>query len=149
MSIRTVYDAGTGEVRELEWVSPVPTTPTEANLISYAAEARWRAETGGFNLAGMSIASDDRSKTMIIGARVKADGNPEFTTRWKGPDGSFATIDAPTIILISDAMLQHVADCFAAEDEVITAIKAGEVTTVEQVDEMIASKISQQQAARG
>lgn len=117
-------------------------------LIAYAADARWRAETRGLAIAGMPVASDDRSKTMIIGARVKADGDPAFTTRWKAPDGSFATIDAATIILISDAMLQHVADCFAAEDAVISAIEAGEIATAQQVDAMISQGISQQQAAR-
>lgn len=121
----------------------------EEGLIAYAADARWRAETGGFDLAGMHVASDDRSKTMIIGARVKADKDASFTTRWKGPDGAFSTIDAPTIILISDGMLQHVADCFAAEDEVVTEIVAGSVTTTEQVDAMLAAAISQQVTGRG
>lgn len=132
-----------------EIIPYLPPVLGKTELTSYAANARWIAENGGFRLGDMLIASDDRSKTMIIGARVKADGDPDFTTRWKGPDGSFTTIDAATIILISDAMLQHVADCFAAEAEVVTAIDAGEITTTEQVDVMIASAISQQQTARG
>ncbi|MGV1752789.1 DUF4376 domain-containing protein [Agrobacterium sp. CG674] len=140
-------DLSTGET-VVEAYVPVQIPLTKADLVTYAADARWRAETGGFELGGMSIASDDRSKTMILGARVKAEGDAAFTTRWKGPDGVFATIDAATIKLISDAVLQHVADCFSAEDTVITGIYAGEVTTTQQVDSLIAAAISQNQAAR-
>lgn len=103
------------------------------NLSEYNSTKRWEAETGGILLDGISIATDDRSKVMISGARVAAQSNPDFTTEWKTESG-FVTLDADTIITISDAVLQHVSDCFAREATIQTMIDNGDVTTVEQID---------------
>jgi hypothetical protein len=67
----------------------------------------------------------------------KADENPEFTTKWK-TDSGFVLIDAATIIAISDAVLAHVDSCFEAEDEVLSAIDAGTITTRGQIDDAFA-----------
>ncbi|MDU8502973.1 hypothetical protein RYB01_27840, partial [Pseudomonas syringae] len=55
----------------------------KSSLLVYAADKRWRVETGGIVVGGMSVATDDRSKLMITGARVKADKDAAFTTNWK------------------------------------------------------------------
>lgn len=109
----------------------------KSNLTAYAADKRWRKEVGGIVVGGVPVATDDRSKLLIAGARIKADANPEFTTKWK-TDGGFVLIDAATIIAVSDAVLAHVDACFAMEDEVIAEIDAGAVTTREQVDAVFA-----------
>ena len=111
-----------------------PYTPPAIDLAAYAAQKRWEKENGGIVVGGVHIATDDRSKVMISGARVAAQGNPDFVTEWKGGDGSFVTIDAATIIIISDAMLQHVSNCFALEAQVLGQINAGTITTVAEVD---------------
>lgn len=102
-------------------------------LVSYAAQKRWQVETGGIVVGGVSVATDDRSKVMIIGARVKADADPNFTTEWKTPAG-FQTINAATIIAISDAVLAHVDACFAVEAIVLAEIAAGTITTTNEID---------------
>lgn len=104
-----------------------------ADLAGYAADVRWRKETSGILVGGVPVATDDRSKLMIAGARIKADANPEFTTKWK-TDAGFVLIDAATIIAISDAVLAHVDACFETEGEVLTAIDGGTITTRAQVD---------------
>ena len=109
--------------------SPVP------DLYAYLADLRWQTETGGIMVNGLSVATDDRSKLMLSGARIKADNDPTFTTKWKGSDGSFIVIDAPTIIAISDVVLDHVDRCFAAEDTVTGLIRIGQLTTTEAIDE--------------
>lgn len=114
-------------VHELEDIPPV-------DLADYAAQRRWEKEVGGILVGGMAIATDDRSKTMIVGARVKAENDPGFTTPWKGANGEFITIDAATIIAISDAVLAHVAACFALESAVLGAIAAGDITTTAEID---------------
>jgi hypothetical protein len=108
-----------------------------ADLAGYAADIRWRKEVGGIVVGGVPVATDDRSKLLIAGARIKADANPEFTTKWKS-DSGFVLIDAATIIAISDAVLAHVDSCFDTENEVMAAIDAGTITTREQIDAALA-----------
>lgn len=114
-------------------VPPEP-EPEPVDLIAYAADARWRRETGGLQFGGFTVATDDRSKMMIIGARAAAVADPDFTTEWKMADNSFITLDAATIIAISDAVLAHVAECFAIEAQVLAAIADGTVTTTAEID---------------
>lgn len=113
--------------------APVMPEPSQVDLAAYAAQKRWEVETGGITVGGMPVATDDRSKIMIIGARVKADADPAFTTQWKASDG-FVTIDAATIIGISNAVLAHVDACFEVEGVVQTAITEGTLTTTAEID---------------
>ncbi len=106
----------------------------KAHLIAYAADKRWRVETGGITVGGVLIATDDRSKLMITGARIKADNDPAFVTPWVASDGSVSSIDAATVIAISDAVLSHVAACFVAYDEIKGDIEAGTITTTAEID---------------
>ena len=93
--------------------TPVP------DLLAYAAQKRWEKEVGGTTVGGMAIHTDDRSKSLITGARMAAEADPDFTTDWKAADGSFVTIDATTIVAVSNAVLAHVASCFAIEAQVL------------------------------
>lgn len=108
----------------------VPTAPFDARLtwngsgwgtledlrdakLAALAEKRWQVETSGIAISGMPIFTDDRSKLMITGARIKADADANFTTQWVAADGSIVTLAAAQIIGISDAVLAHVDACFA------------------------------------
>nr|WP_278377177.1 DUF4376 domain-containing protein [Brucella anthropi] len=108
-------------------------------LQEYAAAKRWEKEVGGIEVNGLTVATDDRSKTMISGARVAAMANPEFTTAWKGSGGEFVPLDAGAVVAISDAVLAHVSNCFAVEAQVLADIDAGAITTVEQIDAAFAA----------
>jgi hypothetical protein len=105
-----------------------------ADLAGYAADVRWRKEVGGIVVGGVPVATDDRSKLLIAGARIKADAKPEFTTKFKAADGSRILIGAATVIAISDAVADHVDSCFETEDAVLAAIDAGTITTREHID---------------
>lgn len=107
--------------------------PLKERLSAYVADKRWQVETGGIVVGGLPVATDDRSKIMIIGARVKAAADGDFTTEWKTQAG-FVSIDASTIVAISDAVLAHVDACFAAEAVVLAAIEAGTITTTAEID---------------
>lgn len=111
-----------------------PYVPPPVDLAAYAAAARWAKETGGIAVAGVPVATDDRSKLMIIGARVAASANPSWSTIWQGADGNTYPIDVTAMIAISDAVAAHVAACFAAFSTVLAGIKAGTVTTTAQID---------------
>lgn len=114
--------------------APPPAPEIEINLTKYAADKRWYKEVGGIEVNGLTVSTDDRSKTMISGARVAAQNDPTFSTQWKSSDGTFATINAAGVIAISDAMLTHVSDCFAIEAQVLAEIDAGTISSFEQID---------------
>lgn len=116
------------------FVEPPPHVPSKADLVAYTANKRWLVEAGGIVVGGVPVATDDRSKIMIIGARVKADADANFTAQWKLPSGDFLTINAATIIGISDAVLAHVDASFAAEAAVLAEIAAGTITTTAEID---------------
>lgn len=103
-------------------------------LLDYAAAARWTKETSGIVVAGISVATDDRSKQMLMGARIAADQDPDFTTPWVAADGSIHPLTAGQVIAVSNAVLQHVAACFAKFAEVAQLIGAGTITAREGVD---------------
>lgn len=106
-------------------------------LLRYAANKRWEVETGGISVAGVPVATDDRSKIMIMGARVAAQANPDWTTVWHGTDGEIYPLNAAQMIAISDAVEAHANATFAAFAAVKTAIEDGEITAIEQVDQAL------------
>lgn len=105
--------------------------PVAASLVerkaaakSRLAERRWRAEVGGMTFNGVTLMTDDRSKTLIAGAASYAAQNPSFTTIWKAKGGVWLTLDAATIIAAHNAILNHVRTCFAREAVLVQAIDA-------------------------
>ncbi len=104
------------------------------DLAAYAAAARYRKEVGGIDVGGIAIATDDRSKQMIMGARIAANADPDFVTAWVAADGSIHGVNAATMIAISDAVLAHIAACFATFAEIKAQIDSGTITTMAEVD---------------
>ena len=103
-------------------------------LMLYAADKRWQKETGGFEFNGLPIATDDRSKIMISGAREAAKANPDFTTPWVTSTGEIALLDAAAIIAISDAVGAHVNSVFGIYAQVLPQIQDGTITEQAQID---------------
>lgn len=97
-SLLSVPDDHTNRHRQMiaEWEAEgntiKPYSHPAPDLPAYATQKRWERETGGINVGGAVIATDDRSKVMISGARVAAQNDPNFSTQWKGADGSFVKI---------------------------------------------------------
>ena len=108
--------------------------PPPVDLYAYAADARWRKEIGGITVNGVPIATDDRSKQMIIGARLAASVNPNWSTMWVGSDADIYPVDATAIVTISDAVQSHVNACFTMFADVKADIDNGTVTTVQEID---------------
>ena len=108
-------------------------------LIAYAADKRWQKETGGITVAGVSVATDDRSKQMIIGARLAANSDPNWTTQWVGADGAIYPINAAAIIAISDTVQAHVNACFTTYALVKADIDSGTITTTAEIDAAFAA----------
>lgn len=138
--VYVVYHAGT--LGDLERVGEAPERGPDVrpyvappiDLVAYAADARWRKETGGIVVNGIAVATDDRSKQMIIGARVAADADPDWTSQWVGANGVIYPINAAAIVAISNAIQEHVNACFATFVSVKSEIDAGTITTTAEID---------------
>ncbi|MTW19462.1 DUF4376 domain-containing protein [Rhodoplanes serenus] len=109
------------------------------DLAAYAADARWRRETGGIVVGGIPIATDDRSKLLIAGARIHAEVDPAWSTVWTTADGVRHPVTAAQVIAISAAVLAHVDAAFRLYDEVVAAIDAGTITTPAEIDAAFAA----------
>jgi hypothetical protein len=111
----------------------------KALLMRYAAHLRWLREVGGISVAGVPVATDDRSKLMIIGARAAAQADAGWTTNWHGADGQIYEIDAAAIMAISTAVEAHVSTVFALFASTKAAIAASTITTREEVEAAMAA----------
>lgn len=111
----------------------LPVDPKVA-LVAYAADKRWQKETGGFEFNGLHIATDDRSKLLITGAREAAKANTSFTTPWVTSTGVIAELDAAAIIALSDAIGAHVNSAFGIYSEIVPLIMDGSITNQTQID---------------
>jgi hypothetical protein len=134
--------AGTGPtpIASLQALEEVLSVQYPAGMLStYAADVRWRKEVGGIVVGGVPVATDDRSKQMITGARLAAEANPAWSTSWVGSDGNVYPVDAATIIVISDAVQEHVNECFETFASIAAGIANETITTREQIDAAFAA----------
>jgi hypothetical protein len=94
----------------------VDVTYNDERLLNHLANYRYQREIGGFTLNGMFIPTDEKTERRIIGARVKAESNPDYEIAdWTTDNGETSTtLNAATIIAISDAFDNHVQKCFSA-----------------------------------
>lgn len=111
----------------------------KATLLAHAANLRWRREVGGIVVAGVPVATDDRAKMMIVGARVAAMADPDWSTVWHGTDGGTYPIDAAAMVAISDEVQAHVNAGFATFATVKAAVEAGTITTIAEIDTAFAA----------
>jgi len=119
----------------------LPETPSDepTPLLQYAATKRWETEIAGITFNGIPLYTDDRSKILIMGARSRAEKNSSIQEQWTAADGVIYTLNASTIISISDAIGEHVSRCFSKFAEVRGKINSSEITTYEQIDTEFAS----------
>lgn len=114
---------------------PVVAGPTEADLLAYSAQARWRRETAGTTALDMQVPTDERTQAVLTAAYVQASADPEFTVDpWKVGPGTYVALSAADIIAISAAVSAHIQACFALNATVDAGILAGTITTFAQID---------------
>lgn len=105
----------------------------DTDLYAYAADKRWRVETGGISVGGVPVATDRESQSLITGAHAYAQINPGVMIKYKSGAG-FVDLEAATVAAIATAVAAHVQACFATEADVAVAIERGDVLTLEDVD---------------
>jgi hypothetical protein len=97
----------------------------KAFVRDHFASKRYDVEVGGIgDVNGISIRTDRFTVERIYQARFLASADPSFTTEWKLGDGSFITVDATSIIGISDAITLHIQASFSREKTINTSIDA-------------------------
>lgn len=118
---------------EIAALRPVPAlADARAAKLAELANLRWRRETGGLTLNGVTVATDEKSQSKLHAARTRAKENANYTVNWKTV-GGFATLDATQIIAIADAVGDHVRECF--DNEATHAILIGTYDDVQGVIE--------------
>lgn len=124
------YDPVSGE-----FTRPEPAPPTKQDLAEYAAHQRWQKEIGGMIWNGWPVHTDRESQSKIIAERLAIEaGERADPDGWKFADGSFRLVSNEEFISLSNAIRQHVRDCFAMEALVLAQIEAGAITTTAQID---------------
>jgi len=116
-------------ISEGNTVAPYVAPPVD--LRAYAADKRWRVETGGIPFGGMVIPSDDRAKTLIMGA---ANAMADAATAPFVIGSSAVTFTGSQFKAAHAAIVAHVQACFAKQAELLAAINAGTITTTQQID---------------
>lgn len=100
-----------------------------------ATDLRWKREVAGIVINGIPVATDDRSKTLILGKRAQAQSNPAMVFRWKAASGEWVDLTGAQIIAVADAVADHVQACFDREGELHDSIDAaGDVAAVLAID---------------
>lgn len=85
-------------------------------LISRIETLRLDKENGGMAFNGAPIPTDDRAKTLIMGARTAAvEQGDDYSDEWKISPGVYVPLDAAAAIALGDALLAHIRACFARE----------------------------------
>jgi hypothetical protein len=103
---------------------------------AYAAFRRWEVEQEGItSRAGVPLKTDDRSKSMIIGAGLAATVDENFVTTWVGADGGFYPLTNAQLREQVGDLQAHIDACFAAFVDVATGLRAGKIKTRKQIDD--------------
>ena len=96
--------------------------------------ARYAAEFGGFTdpASGLFVRTDERTRSLLTAAKLRAQANAAYTVpNWKTTNGSFITLDAPTIIALETAVHDFIEAQFAKEAELTAQIDSAATTTEE------------------
>jgi len=125
VTARPRLDRWTGAAVEALPVAAPTLAKLKEQALDRLASRRWQAENGGVIVAGIRVATDDRSKLLIADAGRRAEADSSFTTKWKSRDG-WVTLNATALIGLRNAVFAHVAACFAREAELADAVAAAD-----------------------
>ena len=113
------------------WVvlNDYPIEPLKNDKLARLATKRWEVETNGITLNDMFIATDDRSKALIYGAKGREVSSFKIST------GTFISLTSEQTSAIAEAVSNHVQACFDREKEltalIITAENSEELNSID------------------
>ena len=116
---------GTGWEKLAATPEPDPLPPPD--WLALIAARRYQAEIGGITIAGLPVDTDDRSKLLINGAATRATRDSGYVLKWKTAEG-FIDLPAEQVLIMADAVSDHVQECFNREAELQAAVADGSIT---------------------
>jgi len=111
-----------------------PAADLQPDLNDVLADYRFEKESAGIEIAGVAVQTDRTSRIDLMAARTKASEDSAYSVLWKAQSG-FVTLGAAQVILLADAVHDHVKICFEAEASVSGRIAQDEYETPEEVKE--------------
>ena len=125
------------------FIQPAVGTYSADQLKAYSDDARWRKEQAGIvTTAGFPIKTDDRAQAKISGVYSAQLAVPAVVTPWRCADGTVVQLDAAGMQEMNDDLLTHINNCFSISADNYTAIDAGTMTTLEEIDAAFAAPIT-------
>jgi hypothetical protein len=113
-----------------------------ANLVYYAADARYRRASGGLTVTSISATkvffTDPVARNTLANANEYAKVTPH-NTNWKFSDGTFLVLTPAQLATATNAMANFVQSCFTCESTTVASINGGSITTHAQVDSAFAA----------
>jgi len=113
--------------------APVP-LPLPVDLVGYAADKRFRVETGGIVVNGATIQTDRASQAMITGAVTLLNSDADLAQVDFKASGGWVSLDRQTMLVIGKAVGRHVQGCFSVERLFDADIAAGTITAAAQIE---------------
>jgi len=105
--------------------SPTPSlTELKTQKRAALANLRWKVETGGITVGGITLPTDERTRSNLHAKYTLAKENSNVTCVWKLGDGSFVTLSNATIQSAAHAVHDHVQACFDHEAALAAQIDA-------------------------
>lgn len=109
--------------------SPEEITSDELAAINTRREEirlrRDQAIDAGTIVAGLPVATDDKTQTRIMGAALSAMLDPDYSVDWKTASGTFVTFTGPQVIAVAQAIRSHVQACFDREAVLLADLENG------------------------
>lgn len=111
-----------------------PPPPTIAELVAYADAKINAIREAGVTINGVKVETTIKGMTLLGGSVQRAKENPEAICNWTVSPDEEIDLDAPTVIALGLAVGDWINAGYAALRAVYAAIKAGTITTYEDVD---------------
>lgn len=96
------------------------------------AARRFKAETAGLSVGGVSVYTDRTTQNKLTAAAFRASRDHTYVVDWKLLDDSFITLNAEFILFIADTVGDYVQACYTREGVLSAMLSAGTYT-----DEML------------
>ena len=97
-------------------IANIPIDQIQFKIKKEITNNRFNKEIGGIEIGGNKIATDRSSQSLIIGVRMKSDSEPSRIFNWKSGI-TWIELNHDAILSISNAVFDHVEDCFDKEKE--------------------------------
>jgi hypothetical protein len=117
-------------------------TPTQTELLNYAANTRWYCiENGNYNANGVVVPTDDSSQASLTSIITLMTLYPNTVINFKVANGSFITANGTIMTSLAYSVAGFVQTCFGMESIVGANVLSNTITTFAQIDSAFANLV--------